>query len=238
MLAQQLSREEKYVAEREENERRIDREKAAKERWFQNEYAQKRAIIAGISDPAQRDRAEMNIMQNEEHRLLAVRRQARLSTEEIQQCDYGLRALIGQRRVRLDRLAKQPTVSVEPVQQVEEEEEESRVEITMETDDIETEMDDTIIEQGVLPEANTKAEEQAYQRLKTCESTELQWRYEALLYLLTVIRVNDRMRATKKDSRRIAHTHPRVWTYLGLRNLLTRYEMDNGVEDPHTSVEL
>ncbi len=61
----------------------------------------------------------------------------------------------------------------------------------METEDIETEMDDTIVEQGELPTANSKAEERTYQRLKTYESTELQWKYEALLYLLTVIRVND-----------------------------------------------
>ncbi len=36
----------------------------------------------------------------------------------------------------------------------------------------------------------------------------------------------------------VAQTHPRIWTYLGLRNLLTRYEVENGTEDPYMSVQL
>ncbi len=36
----------------------------------------------------------------------------------------------------------------------------------------------------------------------------------------------------------VAQCYPRTWTYLGLRNLLTRHKMDNGTEDPYTSVQL
>ncbi len=40
------------------------------------------------------------------------------------------------------------------------------------------------------------------------------------------------------ETQTVAQAYPRVWAYLGLKNLLMRYEVDNGTEDAYTSVAL
>ncbi len=157
-MARKISKEVECKADEEESNKKKDRERAIKEKWFQTEYAQKRNSLRDISDQLARDHAESDQIKKEEERLLAVRAQVWLNLEELHQCDMGLRALLGQKHSLLTCLKERVTVSAEQVQQVQAEEE-SLVEIEMETEEIETEMDDTIVEQGELPKANSKSEE-------------------------------------------------------------------------------
>ncbi len=115
-------------------------------------------------------------------------------------------------------------------------EEQSTVEITMETEDIETEMDTTIVEQGILPKVKGPAEQQVYERLLTLELNHIQWQYEALSYLTMIVRMNQQARESGGETRAVAQVSPRIWAYLGLQNSLTRHEVEMGMEDPNTSM--
>ncbi len=68
--------------------------------------------------------------------------------------------------------------------------EESIVEITMEMEDVDAKMDTTIVEQGTLPKARGWAEQQVYKRLVTFEMNPIQWRFEALSYLASIVEMN------------------------------------------------
>ncbi len=65
--------------------------------------------------------------------------------------------------------------------------EESRVEISMDTGDMDYSV---VVEQGQLPEALSEVEEQAYSCLVTVEMNQIQWKYEALSYLTSIIKGN------------------------------------------------
>ncbi len=57
----------------------------------------------------------------------------------------------------------------------------------MDTDELDYSV---VVEQGQLPEALSKVEEQAYSHLVMVEMNQIQWRYEALLYLTSIIKGN------------------------------------------------
>ncbi len=144
-----------------EREAEEDHERATRERQFQLAHQQNRAALQEIKDQLVRDHEEGNQIKKEEARLLAVRKRAKLTSEELCQCDIGLRALMEQKSALLTRLQERVVVSAEQVQQVQEEQA-SLVEIEMETEDVEdTEMDETVVEQGELPRANTAPEQRS-----------------------------------------------------------------------------
>ncbi len=119
-----------------------------------------------------------------------MRRQSKPESEEARQCDIRLRALQEQQTVLYARLHERVVVSAEQVQR-NREEEQSLVEIQMETEEVvDTEMDTTIIEQGTLPKASGSPEQQVYKRLVTYELNPIQWRFKALLYLASIVKVN------------------------------------------------
>ncbi len=53
-----------------------------------------------------------------------------------------------------------------------------------------SEMDSTIIEQGKLPAADQPVEDKVYKRLAKVELNDIQWRYEALSYLTSILQIN------------------------------------------------
>ncbi len=117
-------------------------------------------------------------------------------------------------------------------QQSEEGEEESRVEITMEMSAMEmSELDATIIEQGKLLAADQPVEDKVYKRLAKVELNDIQWRYEVLSYLTSIIQINKEVCKRGDNTRTPREAYPKIWVYLGLRNLLTKYEKDTGMED-------
>ncbi len=84
------------------------------------------------------------------------------------------------------------------------EEEQSLVEIEMETEEVEdTEMDMTIIEQGTLPKVSGWPEQQVYECLVTYELNPIQWRFEALLYLASIVKLNKRFLENMDDTRTV-----------------------------------
>ncbi len=85
-------------------------------------------------------------------------------SEEMRQCDIGLEALRQQREVLWARLHDQATEQGRQLQS-EWSEESSAVEIMMETDEIDTEMDTTIVEQGILPKPSQTIKENIYSHL-------------------------------------------------------------------------
>ncbi len=112
-------------------------------------------------------------------------------------------------------------------------EEESTVDITMDT----SEMDATIIEQGKLLEPAQMVEGRIYERLVRFEMNDIQWKFEALTYLISILQVNKWACDSGSKMRTPGEAYPKLWTYLGLKNLLTPYEKDTGMDDQHTSAE-
>ncbi len=109
------------------------------------------------------------------------------------------------------------------------------VEITMEMDEIDTEMDMTIVDQRKLPKAGGSIEQRVYERLVNFEMNNIQWRYEALSYLVSIVKVNKEAHDRGDEARTVGQAYPRIWACLGLMNLLTRHEVDMGMEDLDTS---
>ncbi len=66
---------------------------------------------------------------------------------------------------------------------------------------------------------------------------DIQWRFEALTYLTSILQVNQKAHARGSEMRTTGEAYPKIWAYLGFRNLLTRYEMDTGEEDRYMSAE-
>ncbi len=67
-----------------------------------------------------------------------------------------------------------------------------------------TDLDYSIVtEQGRHPEALQPVEEQAYSHLVSLEMNEIQWRYEALSYLTSILKVNQEARDQGTDTRDI-----------------------------------
>ncbi len=92
-------------------------------------------------------------------------------------------------------------------------EEESIVEITMDT----SVMDYSIIEeQGRLPDALSKEEEMEYAHLVKIEGNYIQWRYKAALYLNSLIIRVKNMQMEGKEMRDPGQACPKLWTYLGM----------------------
>ncbi len=178
----------------------------------------------------------MEQIKAEDTRLHAVKAQSKAGSEEARQCDIGFDTLGIQRDVLWTRLYEQ-AAEQEKQLQGNRGEEPSAVEITMEMDEIDTKMDTTIVEQGKLPKADQTIEEQVYERLVKFEMNNIQWRYEALSYLVSILEVNQQARTTADETRTTGQAYPKIWAYLGYKNLLTRYEMEMGMEDPHTSAE-
>ncbi len=180
-----------------------------------------------------RDQIESDQIRVEEERLLAVKAQSAAHSEEAHQCDIGLEAVRQQKTTLWTHL--------QVCQQAEEaqrhrEEEQSLVEIRMETDEIDIEMDMTIVEQRTLPKAGGSTEQEVYEHLVAFELNAIQWRFEALFYLATIVKRNKEAQERGDETRMPAQAYLRIWAYLGLKNLLTRHEVEKGTEDPNTSV--
>ncbi len=110
------------------------------------------------------------------------------------------------------------------------------VEIMMDTEEIDAEMDMTVVEQGILPEAPAQSiEATIYDHLVTFKLNNIQWRFEALTYLVLILETNQKACSSGDETRTPKEAYPKLWAYLGFRNLLTRYEIETGKEDPNTS---
>ncbi len=168
--------------------------------------------------------------------MQATKARSKAGSKEACQCTVGLEALWAQKEALWTRLQDQITKQGRQLQP-EPEEELSTVEITMEMDEIDTEMDTTIVEQGKLPKADQTLEEQVYERLVKYEMNNIQWRYEALSYLVSIIEVNKQARTSGDETRTVREAYPKMWAYLGLKNLLTRYEVEAEMEDQYMSAE-
>ncbi len=87
-----------------------------------------------------------------------------------------------------ERLAKRKArMDVEWDQWIQAGEEESRVDIMVDMADLDHSI---IAEQGRLPEALTPVDEQVYCHLVLVEMNQIQWKYEALSYLTSIIKGN------------------------------------------------
>ncbi len=95
----------------------------------------------------------------------------------------------------------------------------------------------TVVEQGQLLAAIQPVENQVYSRLVSLKMKEIQWRYEALFYLTSILKANQEVRDQGHEEREPGEAYPKIWAYLGYRNLLMQYEKDSRREDPYTSVE-
>ncbi len=110
---------------------------------------------------------------------------------------------------------------------------ESTVNITMDT----SEMDATIVEQGKLLAAAWTVEGKVYECLRKFEMNDIQWRFKALSYLTSILQVNKQARDSGGEMQTTGEAYPKIWAYLGLKNLLTQYEKDTGLEDRYTLAE-
>ncbi len=130
------------------------------------------------------------------------------------------------------RKKRQHKADAEQDQRIQDGKEESRVEISMDTGDMDY---STIEEQGQLLKALSEGEEQAYSRLVTVEMNQIQWKYEVLSYLDSLIRVNKEVQQEGNEMQGLGEVYPRLWKYLGFRNLLTQLKEKMLREDPYTS---
>ncbi len=146
-----------------------DHERAVKEHECQTAYQSKRARVneVPITDPIQqlyRDQEELKRIMAEEKRLQDAKIWMKPGMEEAQQCDIRLVALRDQKQRLWDRLTdlvNEQQRQQQQRQQSEGDEDQSRVEIKMDTEELDT----TIAEQGKLPEATQLIEEKVYSRL-------------------------------------------------------------------------
>ncbi len=189
-------------------------------------------MLKNVKGQFQRDQEEVDQIKAEETRLLAKKPWSKAGSEEACQYDIGLRMLQEQKNAVWKCLHDQATAQDRELQ----EGKPSIIEIMMEMDDVDTEMDTTIIEQGVLPKVRGSIEQQVYDHLVTFELNPIQWRFEALSYLVSIVKVNRQVRERGEETRAVEQAYPKIWAYLGLKNLLTRHETDTGMEDPNTSV--
>ncbi len=119
-------------------------------------------MLQDVKDQFRRDQDEVDQINAEEKRLQSAKAQAKVGSTEARQIDLGIRALHEQHQVFWIRLCERMTMQVEQVER-NREEVQSLVEITMETGDEDTEMDTTIVEQGMLPKVPGRAEQQVYE---------------------------------------------------------------------------
>ncbi len=185
LLARKVSKQVVYEVE-------ADHERAVKEWERQAAYLRRR----DKPNEAQMeqffgDQKELGQIKAEEKRLQAVKMQAAVESEEARQCEIGIEVLKDQKNALWERLAEK-LAERKRQQQSEEGEEESRVEITMETSMMETsELDySTVVEQGKLLAAVQPVEDKVYKCLVKLELNDIQWRYEALSYLTSILQVN------------------------------------------------
>ncbi len=164
--------------------------------------------------------------------------QARINSREEQQCSLGIAALLDQKDALIQRYGERMETQkkAEALKQAilaewDKDEEPSRVKVTMETGDDDTEMDTTIAEQGALPEACGRGEQQIYDRLVAFELNPIQWKFEALSYLATITGRNQRMREKGEETQTVQQVYPKLWKYLELMSVLTRYEVATGKDD-------
>ncbi len=115
-----------------------------------------------------------------------------------------------QKNAHWDRLTEKPAEQTRP-QQGEEGEDEPRVDIMMDT----SEMDSTIVEQGKLLAAAQPVEDKVYKRLAKLELNDIQWRYEALSYLTSILHVNQEAHNSRDETQMVGEAYPKMWVYLG-----------------------
>ncbi len=154
---------------------------------------------------------------------------------EAQECDRALDQLQKQKEMLWEHLEKRKAaLEAEWDQRIQAGEEESRVNINMDTSD----MDHSIVaEQGWLPKAITDVEEQVYHCLVLVEMNQIQWKYEALSYLTSIIKGNQEAWDQRTETRGPGEAYPKMWKYLSFRKLLTQLKEMTMREDPYMSVE-
>ncbi len=124
--------------------------------------------------------------------MLAEKLRSAAGSIEAKKCEEMLKQLQDQREVLWEHLAERmAAVSAKRDQQIEVGEEKSRVDITMDTTDLDY---STVTEQGRLPAAVQPVEEQVYSRLVSLEMNNIQWRYEGLSYMTSILKANQEAR--------------------------------------------
>ncbi len=66
------------------------------------------------------------------------------------------------------------------------------------------------MEQGQLLDALQFVEEQVYSRLVSLETNDIQWRYEALSYLTSIIKGNQEAQEQGTETREQGEAYPRI----------------------------
>ncbi len=244
LLTRQISKQEEKKLEEVEQAAKRDRERAKEEKEHQAEYLRARDDLAKTHlEQWAKDKKELDLLKVEELRLQRARTRALARTREAEQCNLGMAAMLEQKndlyahlkkRVEEKKKAESLAQAIQSPVVEGEDEAESTVEVMMETRD--EEMDMTIIEMGKLWEANGQAEQLVYERLQSLEQSSIQFKFEVLSYLDSIVRVYWQARETRGKERLIQEVYPRMWTYLSLRNLLMRHEVERGEEDPNTQI--
>ncbi len=130
---------------------------------------------------------------------MAAKIQSKSDSEETCQYEIGLDTLQQKRDVLWTHLQDQ---AFEQGRQLQGEgEQSSLVKVTMETEEIDTEMDMTVIKQGILPEAPAQSlEVTIYECLVTFEPNDIQWQFEALSYLVSILETNKKARSSGDET--------------------------------------
>ncbi len=136
----------------------------------------------------QKDQEMLREIANDEQKVRAAKLLVEAGQREVQECNKALDMLQKQKEALWACLEKKKAeMEAEQDRWIQAGEEESRVDIMMDTSD----MDCSIVaEQGQLPKAITAVEEQAYHHLVLVEMNQIQWKYEALSYLTSIIKGN------------------------------------------------
>ncbi len=214
--------------------------KAASEETTQVEILHQAARVREIErhtqahlEQFQKDQVMLKQIEADEQKVHAQKLQVEAGKREAVEWDAALKQIQEQRATLLELMKKRKAkADAEFDQRVQDGEEEYVVEISMDTG----EMDYTIVEeQGQLLKALSEGEEQAYSRLVMVEMNQIQWKYEALSYLNSLIKGNKEAQQEGNEMRGPGEVYPRLWKYLGFRNLLMPLKEKMLNEDPYTS---
>ncbi len=182
LLAHKAASEELTQAEAQRDQAEIEKERQTTNLCELNRRA------AEHMEMFQEDQEMLRNIEIDEQRVRSVRLQAEAGQREGQECEKVLKQIEEQKKALWEWMKKRQDEMDEAQNQwIRVSEEESRVDISTDTGD----MDYSVIaEQGQLPKALTDVEEQAYSRLVLVETNQIQWKYEALSYLTSIIKGN------------------------------------------------
>ncbi len=136
----------------------------------------------------QKDQEMLKKIEADEQKVHTWKLQMEAGQREVLQWDKALKQIKAQKIALLKLMKKgQDKADAERDRWIRDGEEESRVEISMDTGETDY---STVEEQGQLPKALSEGEEQAYSHLVMVELNQIQWKYEVLSYLDSLMKGN------------------------------------------------